>query len=57
VHRSFDGTRVVNYAQSENQAAAQLVVERLREGGYLERNKALGEAHPGLYEVVFTLER
>jgi hypothetical protein len=33
------------------------VIDRLREAGWLERNKALGEAHPGLYDVVFTLER
>jgi antibiotic biosynthesis monooxygenase (ABM) superfamily enzyme len=57
VHRSRDGTRVVNYAQSENLEAAQRIINRLREGGWLERNKALGEAHPGLYEVVFTLEK
>ena len=57
VHRSRDGTRVVNYAQSENLEAAQRIINRLREGGWLERNKALGEAHPGLYDVVFTLEK
>jgi antibiotic biosynthesis monooxygenase (ABM) superfamily enzyme len=57
VHRSLDGTRVVNYAQSETLEAAQRVVDRLREGGWLERNKALGEAHPGLYDVAFTLEK
>ena len=57
VHRSCDGTRVVNYAQSENLEAAQRIIDRLREGGWLERNKALGEAHPGLYNVVFTLEK
>jgi Antibiotic biosynthesis monooxygenase len=57
VHRSRDGTRVVNYAQSESLEAAQRIINRLREGGWLERNKALGEAHPGLYEVVFTLEK
>jgi antibiotic biosynthesis monooxygenase (ABM) superfamily enzyme len=57
VHRSHDGTRVVNYAQSESLEAAQRIIERLRKGGWLERNKALGEAHPGLYEVVFTLEK
>jgi hypothetical protein len=37
--------------------AAQHVIRRLRDAGYFERNKALGEAHPGLYEVVFTLDR
>jgi len=57
VHRSIDGTRVVNYAQSESLEAAQRVVERLRSEGWLERNKALGQANPGLYEVVFTLDR
>jgi Antibiotic biosynthesis monooxygenase len=57
IHRSFDGTRVINYAQSETQEAAQRVITRLREAGWLERHKALGEAHPGLYEVVFTLEK
>jgi hypothetical protein len=57
VHRSRDGTRVVNYAQSENLEAAQRIINRLREGGWLEGNKGLGEAHPGLYEVVFTLEK
>lgn len=57
VHRSRDGTRVVNYAQSESFDAATRIIERLRDAGWLERNKALGEAHPGLYDVVFTLKR
>ena len=57
IHRSLDGTRVVNYAQSENGEAARRVVEHLRAKGLLEANKALGVAHPGLYEVAFTLER
>jgi hypothetical protein len=57
VHQSRDGTRVVNYAQTESLEAAQRVIERLREGGWLERNQSLGEAHPGLYDVVFTLEK
>ena len=57
LHRSRDGTRVVNYAQSESPEAARLIIDRLRAAGFLERNKALGEPHPGLYDVVFTLER
>ena len=57
LHKSRDGTRVVNYAQSESLAAARAVIDRLRGAGFLDRNKALGEAHPGLYDVVFTLER
>ena len=57
LHKSRDGTRVVNYAQSESIEAARAVIGRLRSAGFLDRNKALGEAHPGLYDVVFTLER
>jgi hypothetical protein len=57
LHRSLDGTRVVNYAQSENPAAAQAVIEHLTERGLIQGNKAFGQAHPGLYEVVFTLDR
>jgi antibiotic biosynthesis monooxygenase (ABM) superfamily enzyme len=57
IHRSLDGTRVVNYAQSDDMESAQRVIEALREAGYLERNKALGVASPGLYEVVATIER
>jgi heme-degrading monooxygenase HmoA len=57
VHRSRDGTRVVNYAQSENLEAAQRIIDRLRNSGWLDSNKTLGEAHPGLYDVVFTLEK
>jgi antibiotic biosynthesis monooxygenase (ABM) superfamily enzyme len=57
VHCSRDGTRVVNYAQSEDLEAAQRIINRLRKGGWLERNKAFGDAHPGLYDVVFTLEK
>lgn len=57
IHRSRDGTRVVNYAQSESPEAAMRIIQALREAGWLDRNKSLGEAHPGLYDVVFTLER
>ncbi|AYG60525.1 antibiotic biosynthesis monooxygenase [Rhizobium jaguaris] len=57
LHRSLDGTRVVNYAQCENLQASQFVIERLRQEGFLERNKLLGAASPGLYEVVFALDR
>jgi hypothetical protein len=57
LHKSRDGTRVVNYAQSENMEAALRVIERLRAAGFFARNQALGEAHPGLYDVVFTLEK
>ena len=56
IHRSLDGTRVVNYAQSKDIESAQRIINTLREAGWLDRNRALGEANPGLYEVVFTKE-
>lgn len=56
LHRSLDGTRVVNYAQARDADAMRRVFETLQRDGFIDRNKALGEAHPGLYEVVFTLE-
>jgi hypothetical protein len=57
LHQSLDGTRVVNYAQSADAAAAHRVIEHLRAKGLLDGNKALGAAQPGLYRVVFTLDR
>ena len=33
LHRSLDGTRVVNYAQTESVDAAQAVIARLKAGG------------------------
>jgi len=57
LHRSLDGTRVVNYAQTESLDAARAVIERLTKGGFIDRNRRFGEAHPGLYEVAMTFER
>jgi antibiotic biosynthesis monooxygenase (ABM) superfamily enzyme len=54
IHRSLDGTRVVNYAQSQDLESAQRIIDALRDAGWLDRNKTLGEAHPGFYQVVFT---
>ncbi|MDF7776329.1 antibiotic biosynthesis monooxygenase [Sphingomonas sp. AOB5] len=56
LHRSLDGTRVVNYAQSDSLDAALAVIERLKATGMIGRNRDFGDAHPGLYEVVRTLE-
>jgi hypothetical protein len=56
LHRSLDGTRVVNYAQAEDQPAMRRVFEHLKANGFLDRNKALGKADPGLYEVALTME-
>jgi len=56
IHVSQDGTKVVNYAQCENMEAALRVIDALKKEGFLDRNKLLGEAHPGLYRVVATVE-
>ncbi|MDB5405694.1 MAG: tcmH [Rhodospirillales bacterium] len=40
-----------------NLSAAEAVIRRLKLAGFLDRNKAYGEAHPGLYEVVASFDR
>jgi Antibiotic biosynthesis monooxygenase len=55
IHRSLDGTRVVNYAQSKDMESAQRIIDALRKAGFFDRNAQFGEAHPGLYEVAITL--
>ena len=57
LHRSLDGTRVVNYAQTRDFASWEAVMRKLKAGRFLERNKAFGTADPGLYEVIRTIER
>lgn len=57
LHRSLDGTRVVNYAQSSNEAAARRVIAHLTERGMIDVNATYGTSHPGLYEVVQTFDR
>ncbi len=57
LHRSLDGTRVVNYAQSADEEAARGVIAHLTERGLSDANAAHGTAHPGLYEVVRTFDR
>ena len=54
IHRSIDGTKVVNYAQSDSVESAQAVIRRLTDAGFIDRNRDFGAAHPGLYEVVFS---
>lgn len=57
LHLSLDGARLVNYAQTEDEAAMKRVFDHLNAGGWLERNRASGVAHPGLYRVMRTVER
>lgn len=55
IHRSFDGTQVVNYVQFESHEAAGAVLRHVAAGGYLKRNTELGQVAGGQYEVVYTL--
>lgn len=55
VHRSYDGSKVINYVQFASHDAAQAVLRHLAAGGYLQRNTSLGPVAPGQYEVVYTL--
>ncbi|HVB66862.1 MAG TPA: antibiotic biosynthesis monooxygenase [Acetobacteraceae bacterium] len=57
LHRSLDGTRVVNYAQTVDRDAARRVIDHLSAKGLIDGNKRFGEAHPGLYEVALLFER
>jgi hypothetical protein len=55
IHRSYDGTQVVNYVQFRSHEAAQAVLKHLAAGGYIQRNTSLGSVVPGRYEVVYTI--
>jgi hypothetical protein len=55
IHRSFDGTHVVNYVQFESHEAARAVSRHIAATGDLQRNLDLGTVAPGQYEVVYTL--
>jgi hypothetical protein len=57
LHRELGGDRVVNYAQCTDQAAMRRVFQALDAGGWVDGNKRHGNASPGLYEVVYTLEK
>ena len=56
IHRGLDGKTVVNYAQSPDMESQERIVASLRENGFLDRNRQLGQGHPAIYEAVFTLE-
>ena len=65
IHRSLDGTRVVNYVQYESREAWEAVVTKMRAGNQTKmragnqfgKMRDIATAEPGLYEVVFTLDR
>ena len=57
IHRGLDGKTVVNYAQAANGEAQARIFAELNRKGYIDEGHKYGEAHPGLYETVFTLEK
>ena len=57
IHRSLDGTRVVNYVQYESREAWEAVVTKMRAGNQFGKMRDIATAEPGLYEVVFTLDK
>jgi hypothetical protein len=56
IHKSIDGKSVVNYAQAENLEAQERIFKELSGKGIIEDGHQFGEAHPGLYEAVYTLD-
>ena len=56
IHKSIDGRSVVNYAQAESMEAQQRIFKELSEKGIIEKGHRFGDAHPELYEAVYTLE-
>jgi quinol monooxygenase YgiN len=57
IHRSLDGTRVVNYAQWASEAAFQAMLRNPAVWPHMEAATRLGAADPVLYEVVHCDER
>lgn len=56
LHRSTDGTRVINYAQWRSEADLDRFVQKYRE--QMEARRPLAErVDPHLYEVVYLFER
>jgi ABC-type transporter Mla subunit MlaD len=57
IHKSLDGTKVVNYAQARDQESLNRIIAQLKANGFLDGNHTFGEAHPGVYTVAETLEK
>ena len=57
LHRSLDGTRVVNYGQLRSAADWENLRRIGRIKAYFERINRFGRADAHLYEVIYTLDR
>ena len=57
IHRSFDGTRVTNYAQYESREAFERLAQNPAIPPFVERvRKLITSAEPQLYEVIASVE-
>jgi heme-degrading monooxygenase HmoA len=54
IHRSLDGTKVVNYAQWRSREDFQAIASNPEAAEHMRRAAALASFEPSLYEVVFT---
>lgn len=56
IHKSLDGTRVVNYAQWRSQADFEAMLHNRGAQAHLGRATELAQVEPHLYEVVYSHE-
>lgn len=56
VHKSYDGTKVTNYAQSTSHESRDLMMYELLKAGIIEKLNEIATPAPKLYECVFTVE-
>lgn len=54
IHRSLDGTKVVNYAQWRRAEAFQAMLTNPEAASHFQDANELAQSEPGLYGVVFT---
>ncbi len=55
IHKSLDGTKVVNYAQASEYGAWEAVFIQLQSTGYIARINELAQPDPCLYHCCFSL--
>lgn len=53
IHKSFDGTRVVNYVQWKSKADFEAMLQKPEAQPHMTKAAALAEFEPKLYEVAF----
>ncbi len=54
IHRSFDGTRVVNYAQWQSREAFEQMLENVAARSHMDAARQIATVGPRLFEVVYS---